>query len=133
MAGREWERLAETEDLEDMTKDFSELITEALDQCAPMKEFKLNTNYKHGLTKETKELIKERDELRKSMKRSTNEKKVLHARYKKLRNRITNNIRRDNIHQNGERIAKAKGEDEIWKVINEVTKPRSEKVWTRKR
>jgi hypothetical protein len=94
-----------------------------------MKEFKLNTNYKHGLTKETKELIKERDKLRKSMKRSTNEKKVLHARYKKLRNRITNNIRRDNIHQNGERIAKAKGEDEIWKVINEVTKPRSEKVW----
>ena len=45
-----------------------------------MKEFKLNTNYKHGLTKETKELIKERDELRKSMKRSTNEKKVLYAR-----------------------------------------------------
>ena len=32
--------------------------------------------------------------------------------------------------QNGERIAKDKTEDEIWKVINEVTNPKEEKQWT---
>ena len=60
-----WEKLAETEDIEKMTKNFTEMIVEAMDECAPMKRFKINTNYRHGLTKETKDLIKERDELRK--------------------------------------------------------------------
>ena len=74
---KNWEKLAETKDIEQMTKDLTELITEALDECAPMAKFKLNTNYKHGLRKETKELIKERDNLRKEIKRSPNEKKKL--------------------------------------------------------
>ena len=77
-----------------MTTVFTELVTEALEECAPMTRFKIGTNYKHGLTKETKELIRRRDELRKEMRRSPGEKKTLHERYKKLRNRITNDIGR---------------------------------------
>ena len=127
---KNWEKLAETEDIEQMTEDLTKLITEALDECAPMTKFKLNTNYKHGLTKETKELIKERDNLRKEIKRSPNEKKTIHERYKKLRNRVTNEIRMDRIRQNGERIARARREDEVWKVLNEVTKPKEDKQWT---
>ena len=40
-------------------------------------------------------------------------KAVLSARYKKLRNRVTNSVRRDTIKHNGERIEKLKCEDEI--------------------
>ena len=100
-----------------------------MDECAPMRRFKINTNYKHGLTKQTKDMIKERDELRKKIKKSPNEKKILHERYKKLRNKVTNNIRRDKIQQNGERIEKAGREDEIWKIVNELTKPKEDKRW----
>ena len=77
-----------------MAKDSSNLITDAQDKCVPLKEFKINTIYKHGLTLETKELIRERDELRKNLKRTPNERKMLHIQYEKLRNRITNNIKR---------------------------------------
>ena len=56
---KELDKLARTENIEKMTKDFTYLITEALDECAQLKKFKINTNYKHGLTKETKEMIRE--------------------------------------------------------------------------
>ena len=59
LAGKEWERLAETEDVEKMEEEFTDLMKTA------KKNFKINTNYEHGLTKETKELIKERDDPRK--------------------------------------------------------------------
>ena len=115
-----------------MSEEFTELMGEAMDECAPMWKFKINTNYKHGLTKETKDLIRKRDKMRKSINKSPSEKKILYERYKKLRDRVMNNIRRDKIQHNGERITKAKREDEVWKIINEVTKPREDKLWTLK-
>ena len=44
-----------------MSKDFTELMIKALDECAAMKRFKLNTNHKSGQTEELKKMIKERD------------------------------------------------------------------------
>ena len=43
---------------------------------------------------------------------------------------MTNNIRRDKIHQNGEKILRAKRKDKVWKIINEVTNPKEGKTWT---
>lgn len=129
LADKAWETLAETEDVEKMAGNFTTLITEALDECAPVRRFKVNKNYKRGLTKETKELIKERDKVRQSLKKSPGEKEILHKRYKRLRNRVTNAIRKDTIMQNGERIQKARREDEVWKVINDIIKPKEDKKW----
>ena len=50
--------------------------------------------------------------------------------HKKLKNRVTNNIIRDRIQQNDERIANTKKEDEVWKVINEVTKLKEDNIRT---
>ena len=36
---------------------------------------------------------------------------------------------KDTIKHNGERISKAKREDKVWKIVNEVTKPREDKTW----
>ena len=55
---RNWEKLANTENIKIMSKDFTELVKESQDECAPVKKIKINTNYTHGLTEETKKLIK---------------------------------------------------------------------------
>ena len=52
-------------------EEFTDLMKIAMDECAPMKRFKINTNYKHGLTKEIKELTRETGKLRKSIMKSS--------------------------------------------------------------
>ena len=50
--------------------------------------------------------------------------------YKKLRNKVNSQIRKDNIYFNNERIKKANDENEIWKVAKEITNPRSVNSWS---
>jgi hypothetical protein len=69
-------------------------------------------------------LIKERDKVRKLIHLLPNEKIIMHERYKKLRNRVTNQIRKDTRQFNEEIIDKAGDEKEIWKLVNEVIKPK---------
>jgi hypothetical protein len=52
----------------------------------------------------------------------------MHERYKKLCNRVTNQIRKDTKQFNEERIDKAGNEKEIWKLVNEVIKPKRKKI-----
>ena len=54
----------------------------------------------------------------------------LHKKYKILRNRTTNRIRKDTIKANGERIEEANNEQEIWKIVKEINNPRQEAVWS---
>jgi hypothetical protein len=127
LAGKKWEDLGRTEDVNEMAEDFNNKVKAALDVCAPWKNIKICQNYKSGISDKTKQLIRQRDDLRKSMHRSPNEKKVLHEQYKKLRNRVTNQIRRDTQQHNEEKIDKAGDEKEIWKVVNQVLKPKEKK------
>ncbi len=69
-------------------------------------------------------MIKERDKVRKLIHLLPNEKIIMHERYKKLRNRVTNQIRKDTRQFNEEIIDKAGDEKEIWKLVNEVIKPK---------
>ncbi len=57
----------------------------------------------------------------------------MHERYKKLRNRVKNQIRKDTRQFNEERIDKAGDEKEIWKLVNEVIKPIEKKSMETKR
>jgi len=129
LAGKEWEDLGRTENVNEMAEDFNNKVKAALDVCAPWKNIKIHQNYKSGISDETKQLIRQRDDLRKSIHRSPNEKKVLHEQYKKLRNRVTNQIRRDTQQYNEEKIDKAEDEKEIWKVVNQVIKPKEKSQW----
>ena len=67
LAVRRWERIGLTEDVNEMAEILDEQITEALDECAPLKEFKIRANHKFGLTDKTKKLIKKRDRMRKKV------------------------------------------------------------------
>ena len=69
-----------------------------MDECAPVKEFKIRRNYKAGLKEDTIEMIKERDRIRKKIGKVTEEeKKNLQTEYKKIRNSVTAKIRKDTI------------------------------------
>ena len=75
LAGKQWEDLGRTEDINEMAEDFNKKIKEALDACAPWKNVKIRQYYKSGISEETKQLIRQRDDLRKSIHKSPNEKK----------------------------------------------------------
>ena len=55
-------------DVNAKTTDFTNLIQEALDECAPFKRFKVKHDYKPGLTDAAKKFILERDQTRKKIK-----------------------------------------------------------------
>ena len=46
-------------------------MNEALDQLAPIRTFKIKEKYVHGLTEETKNVMKDRDRARKEINKST--------------------------------------------------------------
>jgi hypothetical protein len=129
LAGKEWEDLGKTEDVNEMAQYFNKRVVEALDECAPCTNIKIQKNYKFGISNKTKQLIKERDKVQKLIHFLPNEKIIMHERYKKLRNRVTNQIRKDTRQFNEERIDKAGDEKEIWKVVNEVIKPKEKNQW----
>ena len=54
------------------------------------------------------------------------ERKTLLLKYRKLRNEATNQIRTDKKEAVRKRIEKSSNENEIWKVISEITKPNNE-------
>ncbi len=60
---------------------------------------------------------------------SPNEIKINHERFKKLHNRVTNQVRKDTGQFNEERIDKAGDEKEILKFVNEVIKPKEKNQW----
>ena len=50
----------------------------------------------------------------------------INRQYRQLRNRAINQIQNDTIQRNGDRIAKANNEGEMWRIVNEIVKPKSD-------
>ena len=60
---------------------------------------------------------------------SSKEKPVLLQKYKVLRNKVTQTIRKQNIDFNNNRVEEAENEGELWKIAKEVTNPKSNSEW----
>ena len=73
--------------------------------------------------------MKRRDQARFDVRNNPMEKKALMLKYRKLRNQATKNIRDDQIKSNGRRIDEAKSEGEMWKIVNDISKPNADKEW----
>ena len=100
-----------------MVEIFTTNVTEAMDEITPFKTFTIKSHHRFGISEITKELIKQRDRCRNNIKKCRNgEKRSMFEKYKKLRNKVNGQIRKDNIYFNNERIKKANDENEIWKV-----------------
>ena len=119
-----WSQITSENDIEKKTDLLAKFMNAALDEVAPVKTFTVKSNYKFGISNETKEIMKKRDSTRaKIPKVSTNEKLILLAKYKKLRNLVNARIRKESVEFNNKRIEKANSEKEVWNVTNEVNKP----------
>ena len=90
----------------------------------------VKSQYKFVLSVETKNLMKTRDQTRKKLSLSNQEERsILLAKYKKLRNEVNRRIRSESRKFNNERIEKANNENEMWQVVNDVLKPRQGSEW----
>jgi hypothetical protein len=116
LAVKEWEDLGKTEDVNEMAQYFNNRVVQALDECAPWKNIKIQKNYKFGVTNETQEFIKERNNVKKLIHLSPNEKKIIHERYRTLCNRVTNQIKKipNNLMKKGLTKLEMKMKYESW-------------------
>ena len=58
------------------------------------------------------------------------EKVTLLNQYKVLRNKVTSQLRKENVDYNNNRIEEANNERELWKIANEVLQPKKETEWS---
>ena len=130
LAKQDWESIGETENVDEMTETLNNNVTKALDECAPFKTIIVRHSYKCGISQETKELIKNRDQTRNAIPKSGGERHILQQKYKSLRNRVTSAIRNDTKMSNDNRIKEAGDENEVWKVVKDIIQPKSEKPWS---
>ena len=130
LAQQDWLEVDDEEDIDSMVARFNKNVELALDRVAPVKSFKVRSNHRFGLSDNTKELMRKRDGVRISISQASSiEKQTLQKQYKALRNRVTSQIRKENIDFNNNRIENASNEGELWKVAKEVMDPRSEVSW----
>jgi len=127
LAKQNWAEIEYCLDVDEMVTLFDNNVKRALDLAAPVKTFKIRSNHRFGITEGTKGLMKKRDNVRNKIKKAKGqEKKNLLQQYKILRNKVTSEIRKENINYNNNRIKEANNESELWRVANEVLNPKKE-------
>ena len=53
------------DNMEEMTEKLNAIVSKTLDECAPIKSFKVREQHKFGLSEKTRQSMKARDQLRK--------------------------------------------------------------------
>ena len=61
--------MEECQTVDEMVEIFTDNVNNALDQVAPFKSFQVKSNYRFGISQETKELMKQRDSTREKIKK----------------------------------------------------------------
>ena len=71
--------------------------------------------------------MKKRDQTRLKIKNASSmNKSTLLTQDKILRNKVNHLVKKDNMAYNKARINKAKNENEIWRIVNDVTQPKKD-------
>ena len=73
--------------------------------------------------------MSERDAARLKINTTPGEKWIALKKCKTLRNMVTQQIRLEVKQMNGKRIDEACNESEYWKIVNDITNPRTEPIW----
>jgi hypothetical protein len=107
------EKIGRTEDFEEMAKIKNENITKAVDECTSFKMIIMRHCYRCGISKETKEPRKSRDQARNEIRNPGNERHIMNQKYKTLRNWVRSALKRNTRLRNEQRIEKAADENEV--------------------
>ena len=122
LAKKDWSKIETCADLDEKVELFTNMVTECLDEVAPMTEFTIKSMHKFGLSEDTKSLMKKRDWARARCSAvSNNEKKVWTDKYKKLRNQVNSKVRKETMDHNNKRIDNAKNDNEVWNITKEIS------------
>ena len=114
LSKKDWSAIEKTNVLDEKVNIFTKLITESLDEVAPMKSFSIRTNHVFGLSEGTKEMMKKRDAARKKIGEVAKiHKTIWLTKYKKIRNQVNRLVRKDQLDFNNNRIDKAGDENEV--------------------
>ena len=123
LASMPWESLATLSNVDEQVEEYERLTKLALDACAPKKLIKQRENYKSGLSSETKELIRQRDLLRRKALKSKScpDQDSLWDEYRSLRNRVVSALRRDDFKHMQAKFNSIKSIADTWAAVNYVT------------
>ena len=125
-----WETLKDGS-ANEKAKIFDEIFESTFNRHAPLKRVKVHPNFKHGLSENTKKMIRRRDQTRqKASNLSGDERNVCLQKYKTLRNRIISQIRRESKAATIERINQSGKPSELWKTVKEVPAQQSHQTIT---
>ena len=87
LKNQDWSKLENCNTVDEMVYIFTDNTNKALDIVAPFKSFQVKSNYKFGISPETKDLMRQRDSTRANIKKAKgSERVILSTKYKKLRN-----------------------------------------------
>ena len=127
LASLPWEGLADVEDVDEMATAIEKLVTNSLDIYAPMKEINIPKGYNSDLSQDTKKLISERDNLRKTAASlSGPERHIMRKKYKTKRNLASRMVKRDTRGAAQKRILEAENSTkELWNLANRRFKKKS--------
>ena len=124
LANIDWGKLETMEDVDDMTEFWTTEINKVFNEMAPLKEKSIRKGKKIGLSKETKEQMKIRDKLKQQILKGNNpEIEDIIKKYKAQRNLCNRLIKAEKNKLMYKRLADC-GPPEIWRIVNEITKPK---------
>ena len=110
------------DDIEIAAEKFSEIHGKVLDNHAPIKIFQSRKYYAPWLSSETKEMIKQRNELKTSS-MTSNEPEILMA-FKRVRNKITNRLKYEKTNYYKDKFQRENmSTKEVWKTSYEYLAP----------
>ena len=110
-----WDLYLETE-VNEAVDLFTNKINRILDQMAPVKKFQTTRKYCPWLTKEIKDLIKQRNEAQKEMSENKTAENI--EKYKNLRNKVTTNLKKGKVLWQKQKLENSSNESgKLWKNI----------------
>ena len=110
-----WDLYLET-DVNEAVYLFTNKINRILDQMAPVKKFQTTRKYCPWLTKEIRDLIKQRNEAQKEMSENKTAENI--EKYKNLRNKVTTNLKKGKVLWQNQKLENSTNDsDKLWKNI----------------
>ena len=105
-----------TTDVDEAVEELTNKINIVLDEMAPVKTFQTTSKYCPWMTEETKEFIKQRNKAQKILSENKNDENAKH--FKKLRNKVTKNLRNDKIWWQKNKLESSNNDSgKLWKNI----------------
>ena len=101
LESQDWSQIYKESDVDKKVEIFTDIITSSLDEIAPFCAITIRSNHKFGLSDNTKDLMKKREAARLKIKKSVgNEKLIWNTKYKKIRNKVNAQIKKETINFN---------------------------------